>query len=222
MLRSSNHRAIYQGEDGRRGGVLAGARERKRLSLCINQEEGKRYHRYCNRSGSQGVAWMENSHRNHHARSDSEDNSPREQQHWETNAVIIQRAWRAALDRKQTCPRGCKQCTHHQHATALLGPLQTELGEDMSPEELKRLQNELKHVTDGRYQLQNTQLLDVQNNPLSQTVAGTQPLETKVLIIQRAWRDFIRRQEEKRSPSPPSLSSSGKMSTSISMNTLSD
>lgn len=43
--------------------------------------------------------------------------------------------------------------------------------------------------------------------------------------IQRAWRDFLQRQEvEKRSPSPPSLSSSSceKMSTSISMTTLSD
>eukprot|EP00064_Thunnus_orientalis_P004570 superscaffoldBa00000417_g4582 len=49
------------------------------------------------------------------------------------------------------------------------------------------------------------------------------PFETKVLIIQRAWRDFLHRQEaEKRSPSPPSLSSSDKMSMSISMTTLSD
>uniref|UniRef100_A0A3B3WUF9 Fusion protein IQCJ-SCHIP1 N-terminal domain-containing protein n=1 Tax=Poecilia mexicana TaxID=48701 RepID=A0A3B3WUF9_9TELE len=49
------------------------------------------------------------------------------------------------------------------------------------------------------------------------------PVETKVLIIQRAWRDFLQRQEvEKRSPSPPSLSSSDKMSMSISMMTLSD
>lgn len=43
--------------------------------------------------------------------------------------------------------------------------------------------------------------------------------------IQRAWRDFLQRQEvEKRSPSPPSLSSSSsdKMSMSISMTTLSD
>uniref|UniRef100_A0A3B4FJY1 IQ motif containing J n=1 Tax=Pundamilia nyererei TaxID=303518 RepID=A0A3B4FJY1_9CICH len=49
------------------------------------------------------------------------------------------------------------------------------------------------------------------------------PIENKVLIIQRAWRDFLQRQEvEKRSPSPPSLSSSDKMSMSISMLTLSD
>ena len=44
-----------------------------------------------------------------------------------------------------------------------------------------------------------------------------------VCSIQRAWRDFLQRQEaEKRSPSPPSLSSSDKMSMSISMTTLSD
>lgn len=46
-----------------------------------------------------------------------------------------------------------------------------------------------------------------------------------VCSIQRAWRDFLQRQEvEKRSPSPPSLSSSSsdKMSTSVSMMTLSD
>ncbi|KAJ8368808.1 hypothetical protein SKAU_G00088360 [Synaphobranchus kaupii] len=143
MLRSSNNRAIYQREDGRpRSGILTGTRERKRLSLCINQEEGKRYHRFCNRSAGQGVAWMENSHRNHHARSDGEDNSPyrREQQRtWETNAVIIQRAWRATLDRKQSCHRGCKRRTHHQHETAPLGPFQatlgmTGLGQDMSPQ----------------------------------------------------------------------------------------
>ncbi|KAJ8368801.1 hypothetical protein SKAU_G00088290, partial [Synaphobranchus kaupii] len=95
-------------------------------------------------------------------------------------------------------------------------------------EELKRLQNGLKHVSDGRYQLHNRQLTNLENN-LAQTVASMRPLESKVLIIQRAWRDFIQRQDvlqngclEKRSPSPPSMSSSGKMSTSISMTTLSD
>ncbi|KAJ8280342.1 hypothetical protein GJAV_G00053420 [Gymnothorax javanicus] len=132
MLRSSNHRAIYQGEDGRpRSGILTGTRERKRLSLCINQEEGKRYHRFCNKSAVQGIAWMENSHRNQRTRSDGEDNSPyrRElQRAWETNAVIIQRAWRATLDRKQTWPRECKRRTHHQHETAPLGPFQTTVG----------------------------------------------------------------------------------------------
>uniref|UniRef100_A0A670ZCI3 IQ motif containing J n=1 Tax=Pseudonaja textilis TaxID=8673 RepID=A0A670ZCI3_PSETE len=55
-----------------------------------------------------------------------------------------------------------------------------------------------------------------------------QPLESKVKVIQRAWREYLQRQDiqsqnhlEKRSPSPPSLSS-GKMSSSISMNIFSD
>lgn len=50
------------------------------------------------------------------------------------------------------------------------------------------------------------------------------PLCTVDHSIQRAWRDFLQRQEaEKRSPSPPTLSSSSdKMSMSISLATLSD
>ncbi|KAG5837673.1 hypothetical protein ANANG_G00241940 [Anguilla anguilla] len=78
----------------------------------------------------------------------------------------------------------------------------------LQPEDLKQLQNELKHVSDGGYQLHNQQLMDFENN-LAQTVASMQPLEAKVLIIQRAWRDFIQRQDvlpngclDKRSPSP--------------------
>ncbi|KAM9184388.1 IQ domain-containing protein J [Mergus octosetaceus] len=67
-------------------------------------------------------------------------------------------------------------------------------------EELKRLQNTLEQVNDGKYLLQS---------------------------IQRAWREYLQRQDlhheqlDKRSPSPPSLSSD-KMSRSISMNTFSD
>ncbi|XP_062242280.1 IQ domain-containing protein J-like, partial [Platichthys flesus] len=65
-----------------------------------------------------------------------------------------------------------------------------------SQEQLEGLQSDFKHVNEGGFQLQS---------------------------IQRAWRDFLQRQEaEKRSPSPPSLSSSDKMSMSISMATLSD
>uniref|UniRef100_A0A673H6M1 Schwannomin-interacting protein 1-like n=2 Tax=Sinocyclocheilus rhinocerous TaxID=307959 RepID=A0A673H6M1_9TELE len=60
---------------------------------------------------------------------------------------------------------------------------------------------------------------DVENN----ITVNTHPLETTALIIQHDWRDFLQTQDilEKRSPSPPSLSSD-KMSTSISMTTLSD
>ncbi|XP_061916207.1 schwannomin-interacting protein 1 isoform X4 [Entelurus aequoreus] len=63
-------------------------------------------------------------------------------------------------------------------------------------------------------------MVDLDNNITTMSV----PLfENKVLIIQRAWRDFLQKQEaEKRSPSPSSFSSSDKMSMSISMATLSD
>ncbi|XP_048650609.1 IQ domain-containing protein J [Marmota marmota marmota] len=66
----------------------------------------------------------------------------------------------------------------------------------MRLEELKRLQNPLEQVHDGKYLLEN---------------------------IQRAWRGHLQRQEplEKRSPSPPSVSS-GRLSNSSSVNTFSD
>ncbi|XP_066477632.1 IQ domain-containing protein J [Tiliqua scincoides] len=95
-------------------------------------------------------------------------------------------------------------------------------------EELKRLQRTLEQVSDGKYLLENHQLaMDVENN-IEKYHINLQPLESKVKVIQRAWRDYLQRQDiqnqdhrEKRSPSPPSLSSD-KMSSSISMNTLSD
>ncbi|KAL4647639.1 schwannomin-interacting protein 1 isoform X1 [Arapaima gigas] len=96
-------------------------------------------------------------------------------------------------------------------------------------EELKKLQTGLKHGNDGGYQLHNHQLTMDSENNIAQIPVDLPPLESKVLIIQRAWREFVQRQDvlhhsclEKRSPSPPSLSSSGKMSMSISMTTLSD
>ncbi|KAG2462976.1 MFSD1 protein, partial [Polypterus senegalus] len=73
-----------------------------------------------------------------------------------------------------------------------------------------------------------TQLTKDKENNIEKCCFNMQTLEAKAVIIQRSWRDYIHRQNalhqhclEKRSPSPPSLSS-GKMSTSISMNTLSD
>ncbi|XP_015262716.1 PREDICTED: IQ domain-containing protein J [Gekko japonicus] len=95
-------------------------------------------------------------------------------------------------------------------------------------EELKRLQHTLEQVSDGKYLLENHQLsMDVENN-IEKYHINLQPLESKVKVIQRAWREYLQRQDvqnqdqlEKRSPSPPSLSSD-KMSSSISMNTLSD
>ncbi|XP_021249343.1 IQ domain-containing protein J [Numida meleagris] len=94
-------------------------------------------------------------------------------------------------------------------------------------EELRRLQNSLEQVNDGKYSLQSHQLAMDEENNIEKYHINLQPLETKVKIIQRAWREYLRRQDlrpeqlGKRSPSPPSLSSD-KMSSSISMNTFSD
>ncbi|GLD53339.1 schwannomin-interacting protein 1 isoform X1, partial [Lates japonicus] len=107
MLRNGSYRGTYQGEEARlRSGSLAVARERKHLALCINnQEEVKRYHRYCNHSGGQAAPKVERSHPSWSEEED--DNSPHrreQQQHLEFKAIVIQRAWRASLSR-----RGCWQ-----------------------------------------------------------------------------------------------------------------
>nr|XP_023415986.1 IQ domain-containing protein J [Cavia porcellus] len=90
-------------------------------------------------------------------------------------------------------------------------------------EELKRLQNPLEQVNAGKYLLENHQLaMDMENN-IEKYPLNLQPLESKVKIIQRAWREYLQRHDplEKRSPSPPSVSSD-KLSSSVSMNTFSD
>uniref|UniRef100_A0A4X2LJ18 IQ motif containing J n=1 Tax=Vombatus ursinus TaxID=29139 RepID=A0A4X2LJ18_VOMUR len=95
-------------------------------------------------------------------------------------------------------------------------------------EELKRLQPTIKQVSDGKYVFENHQIaMDMEDN-IEKYHLNLQPLESKVKIIQRAWREYLQRQDlshqdhlEKRSPSPPSVSSD-KMSSSISMNTFSD
>uniref|UniRef100_A0A8C9AA12 IQ motif containing J n=1 Tax=Prolemur simus TaxID=1328070 RepID=A0A8C9AA12_PROSS len=92
----------------------------------------------------------------------------------------------------------------------------------MRLEELNRLQNPLEQVNDGKYLFENHQLaMDVENN-IEKYPLNLQPLESKVKIIQRAWREYLQRQDplEKRSPSPPSVSE--KLSSSVSMNTFSD
>ncbi|XP_064131458.1 IQ domain-containing protein J [Loxodonta africana] len=92
-----------------------------------------------------------------------------------------------------------------------------------SQEELKRLQNPLEQVNDGKYLLENQQLaMDAANN-IENCRLNPQPLESKVKTIQRAWREYLQRQDPlgKRSPSPPSVSSE-KLSSSVSMNTFSD
>ncbi|KAM8902231.1 IQ domain-containing protein J [Lycaon pictus] len=94
---------------------------------------------------------------------------------------------------------------------------------DWGKEEMKRLQNPLEQVNDGKYLLENHQLaMDMENN-IEKYHVNLQPLESKVKIIQRAWREYLQRQDplEKRSPSPPSVSSE-KLSSSVSMNTFSD
>ncbi|NWI15424.1 IQCJ protein, partial [Crypturellus soui] len=92
-------------------------------------------------------------------------------------------------------------------------------------EEPRRLQNTLEQVNDGKSLLQSHQLAMDEENNIEKYPLSFQPLESKVKIIQRAWRDYLQRQEvpqhEKRSPSPPSPAS-GKLSSSVSMNTLSD
>ncbi|XP_036204169.1 IQCJ-SCHIP1 readthrough transcript protein isoform X2 [Myotis myotis] len=88
---------------------------------------------------------------------------------------------------------------------------------------MKRLQNPLEQVNDGKYLLENHQLaMDMENN-IENYHLNLQPLESKVKIIQRAWREYLQRQDplEKRCPSPPSMSSD-KLSSSVSMNTFSD
>ncbi|KFO91223.1 IQ domain-containing protein J, partial [Buceros rhinoceros silvestris] len=95
-------------------------------------------------------------------------------------------------------------------------------------EELKRLQHTLEQVNDGKDLLQSRQLAMDEENNIKKYPINLQPLESKVKIIQRAWREYQQRQDlpaheqlDKRSPSPPSLSSD-KMSRSISMNTFSN
>nr|XP_033487208.1 schwannomin-interacting protein 1 isoform X1 [Epinephelus lanceolatus] len=225
MLRNGTYRSMYQGEEARlRSGSLVVARERKHLALCINnQEEVKRYHRYCNHSGGQAVPKVE---RSRPCRSEEEDdNSPRRherQQQLEIKAIVIQRAWRASTSRRGSWQgQGKNRSSHLGGETvppeSLREPVMTT---SITPEQLKSIQSGFKHVNDGGFQLQSNHLtMDLYNN----ININRPPIETKVLIIQRAWRDFLQRQEaEKRSPSPPSLSSSDKMSMSISMTTLSD
>ncbi|KAM7412999.1 hypothetical protein PAMA_020401 [Pampus argenteus] len=119
MLRNGTYRSMYQGEEARlRSGSLA--RERKHLALCINsQEEVKRFHRYCNHSGGQAVSKVE---RSRLRRSEEEDdNSPHrheQQQHLEIKAIVIQRAWRASVNRRASWHgQGKNRSSHHLDET---------------------------------------------------------------------------------------------------------
>ncbi|XP_077468488.1 schwannomin-interacting protein 1 isoform X1 [Stigmatopora argus] len=214
MLRNSTHRGTHLGEEARMRGGSAVARERRHLALRINnQEEVKRYHRYCNHSGGQTASKVEG----HPQRSEGEaDNRPhrcgQQQQQLEIKAIIIQRAWRASMSRREIWQEHDKNIDQSSNDTVVTT--------DLFPEQLKSLQSGFNNINGGTLQLQTEDLLADQDDNINMNIP---PFETKVLIIQRAWRDFLQRQEtDKRSPSPSSLSSSDKMSMSISMATLSD
>ncbi|NXE02270.1 IQCJ protein, partial [Chaetorhynchus papuensis] len=111
-------------------------------------------------------------------------------------------------------------------------------------EELRRLQHNLEQVNGGKGSLQSHQLTMDEENNIQEYPLNLQPLESKVKIIQRAWREHLQHQDlsppleprDKCSPSPespespvspvspasPASPASGKMSRSVSMNTFSD
>ncbi|NXE43289.1 IQCJ protein, partial [Ptilorrhoa leucosticta] len=102
-------------------------------------------------------------------------------------------------------------------------------------EELRRLQHSLEQVNDGKGSLQSHQLAMDEENNIQEYPLNLQPLESKVKIIQRAWREHLQRQDlspppgkcsptptSPRSPRSPTPPASGKMSRSVSMNTFSD
>ncbi|CAL8334708.1 unnamed protein product [Boreogadus saida] len=72
------------------------------MAVC-RQEEGKRYHRYCSHSGGSGLLKVE---RNRSRKSEDEGSNSahcrEQQQHLETKAVVIQRAWRASQSRRES------------------------------------------------------------------------------------------------------------------------
>ncbi|KAI5093026.1 major facilitator superfamily domain-containing protein 1 [Silurus meridionalis] len=84
------------------GARLRGETERKRLSLRITQEEGRKCHRFCNHSGG-GLGGLK-MERNHQQQTEIEENAVLQQEQQllkEKKAIIIQRAWRTWWERKQ-------------------------------------------------------------------------------------------------------------------------
>ncbi|XP_046732012.1 schwannomin-interacting protein 1 [Silurus meridionalis] len=198
MLGTGNSREASRGDGAR----LRGETERKRLSLRITQEEGRKCHRFCNHSGG-GLGGLK-MERNHQQQTEIEENAVLQQEQQllkEKKAIIIQRAWRTWWERKQGWQEEPKILMNHFELVSQENALPADLpagalGQNLTLVKLKTLQT-MKIITDGGYPLQNTQ---------------------------PAWQDFLQGQDilEKRSPSPLSLSSSDKMSTSVSMTTLSD
>ncbi|XP_028650273.1 schwannomin-interacting protein 1 isoform X1 [Erpetoichthys calabaricus] len=224
MLKTSHYRRMYQ-EDRRilHNGTLIGSCEKNLISLYINQEGGKRYKRLLKRSEESGVVTERN---NLSQRMDK--TRTKELQFSEGKVILIQRAWRALLNHRKNWKSPPAQCCHSSPSELHTTMRINSFSRNTALDELKRLQNNLEHAQDEKYFLQHTQLTKDRENNIEKCCFNMQTLEAKAVIIQRSWREYIHRQNalhqhclEKRSPSPPSLSS-GKMSTSISMNTLSD
>ncbi|NXC91815.1 IQCJ protein, partial [Cercotrichas coryphoeus] len=79
-------------------------------------------------------------------------------------------------------------------------------------EELRRLQHTLEQVNDGKDSLQSHQLSMDEENNIQEYPINLQPSESKVQIIQRAWREHLQHQDlapspelrDQHSPSPTS------------------
>ncbi|NXQ52642.1 IQCJ protein, partial [Anthoscopus minutus] len=103
-------------------------------------------------------------------------------------------------------------------------------------EDLRRLQHTVEQLSAGKDSLQSHQLTMDEENNIQEYPVNLQPLESKVKIIQRAWREHLQRQDlhssspvsPASSPRSPTLSpsspasASGELSRSVSMNTFSD
>ncbi|NXP61770.1 IQCJ protein, partial [Chloropsis cyanopogon] len=101
-------------------------------------------------------------------------------------------------------------------------------------EELRRLQHTLEQVNDGKDSFQSHQLTTDEENNIQEYPINLQPLESKVKIIQRAWREHLELRDKHSpsstsptssmspgSPGSPAWPASGKLSRSVSMNTFS-
>ncbi|KAL4647637.1 hypothetical protein GN956_G8749 [Arapaima gigas] len=111
----NNDWTLHQGGGGRARG---GTRETKPRSLRISQVEGRRFHRFCSRNTVLGVPKMMASHL---SRSDGQEHLP----DWETKAIIIQRAWRNMLYRKQSWSCACEDNMCRLCNSTPEGPLHT-------------------------------------------------------------------------------------------------
>ncbi|KAF5888915.1 schwannomin-interacting protein 1 isoform X1 [Clarias magur] len=122
MLGTGEFRDASRGEGAR----LRGDTERKRLSLRITQDEGRKYHRYCNHPGLGGQK-MERS-RHQRAEIEEPDMLRQEQQLLlEKKAIVIQRAWRTLLERKPGRREEPKDLMNHFEMVSQTDALPTNL-----------------------------------------------------------------------------------------------